>query len=349
MNRTAFEVKIGELRTHEEARQRLDTAHYINESPFINCSFVEDLIYSFPTDLMHCLDSGSSGKTLRLIMVLKKINVTAANIMIDSMSKYIPSDFSRKLRRLDDFEHYKAVELRYFGAYCGPVILKECCDEATYEHFLDYFVAYRIMMGKNGKVDKKLLELADKLMQRFVERFARIYGEHNVSWNIHALLHIPKLVSIYGPIDRLTCYKFENYYMMMRQWIRKPSDIFQQIFSRWKQTRGTAKPKSETNKFEFFQLNNNRRDSCAMLKNGKVVIITKQKITLSGIHLKGRRFLTYESFFETPINSTVLNIYQVSSLSENEETIIATDVELKMDLIPYKDKFVAMPVMHYQR
>lgn len=348
MNRTSFELKSDELRTHEEAKERSDTNHYINESPFTNCPFVKDLVYSFPTDLMHALDSGSTGKTLRLLIETRKINVTSANLLIDAMTPYIPSDFPRKMRRLDDFEHYKAIELRYFGAYCGPVIMKQCCNNETYKHFLDYFVAYRIMMGKNGKVDKEMLKLAETLIQRFVEEFARLYGEQHVSWNIHALLHVPKLVSIYGPIDKITCYKFENYYMMMRRWIRKPSDIFQQIFSRWKQTRGIAKAKSDTNKFGTFNYNHNRKDSCAMLKNGTVVTITMQKITLNGIHLKGKRFLTYESLFEAPINSTVLNIYQVSSLSETEEIVHLKDVELKMVLIPYNDKFVAMPVMHYQ-
>lgn len=348
MNRTAFEVSIGEPRSHAEANERLDTDHYINKSPFTNCSFVKDLVFSFPTDLMHCFDAGVTGKILRLLIDSKKINVTMANLLIDAMSPYIPSDFPRKMRRFDDLEHYKAVELRFFGAYCGLVIIKLCCDNEIYENFLDYFVAYRILMGKNGVVNENWLSLAQTLIERFVQGFARIYGEQHVSWNIHAMLHVTKLVSIHGPIDQLTCYKFENYYMLMRRWIRKPFHIFQQLFSRWKQTRGVARTKSNTNKFGTYMMKHNRKDSCAMLKNGTVVVVTKSKLTLDGIQLQGKRFMTYESFFEAPLNSTELNIYQVSSLNDAEEIINPEDVELKMVLIPLNDKFVAIPIMHYQ-
>lgn len=57
----------------------------------------------------------------------------------------------------------------------------------------------------------------------------------------------------------------------MRRWIRKPSDIFQQVFSRWKQTRGIAESKSGLRKFGFYNINHNRKDSCVMKNHSKDV------------------------------------------------------------------------------
>lgn len=113
MNRTAFEVDIG-----------TDTKYYITTTLFINCHFVQDLIFSFPSDLIRCLDCATR-KYLRLAIEQKKNNVKLANLLIDAMGKYIPSNFAQKTRRLGDFEHYKAVEVCCFGAYCGVVIIKQ--------------------------------------------------------------------------------------------------------------------------------------------------------------------------------------------------------------------------------
>lgn len=223
---------------------------------------MKHLIYSFPNDGMHGLDLGVGGKLLRLMLKQKKIDSVAVNLSIDATTPYIPSDFPRKQRRTDYADQYKASELRFFSLYSGIVILKNNCDPDVYYNFLTFFVAYRLMSGKKGKIEDGALESADKLAQTFVDDFASLYGAEHVSFNIHAFLHFPTLVQLHGPIHSFSCYKYENFYMSLRSWVRKPSDYLPQLYTRWYQTGGVAKKKQKGNRFGSFKLSNNRKDSC---------------------------------------------------------------------------------------
>lgn len=319
----------------------------MNDSPFKNCPFVKDLIYSFPTDGMHGIDLGTGGKLLRLMIDKKKIDKVTVNLSIDAMTPYIPSDFPRKQRRLEFIDHYKASELRFFSLYSGIVILKNSCDPDIYYNFLTFSVAYRLMSGKKGIIENGALESADQLVQMFVTEFATLYGPENVSFNIHAFLHFPLLANIHGPIHSFSCYKYENYYMLLRSWIRKPSDYFLQIYTRWSQSKGIAKKKEELDHFGSFKLSNNQKDSCIMMRDKSILIITSKKLTLDGTRLRGKRFLCIEVFFESPINSTALGIFKVSSLSDTIENIEMENIDQKMVMLPFEDSFVVMPLLHY--
>lgn len=296
---------------------------------------------------MHGIDLGTGGKLLRLMIEMKKIDTVAANLMIDAIISYVPTDFPRKPRRLEFLEHYKASELRFFSLYSGMVILKKTCDPEFYKHFLKFSISYRLMSGKKGIIEEGALESADKLAQIFVKQFAELYGPHNVSFNIHLFLHFAALVHIHGPIHNFSCYKYENYYMLLRSWIRKPSDYFSQIFTRWSQTKGIVKKKGNSKDFNSYKLNSNRKDCCILLKDRSIFIITKKKLTLEGIKLRGKRFLCFEAFFEEPINSSSLNIFKVSSLSSTEEEINEREIDQKMIMMPFEDAFIVIPIIHY--
>lgn len=84
----------------------------------------------------------------------------------------------------------------------------------------------------------------------------------------------------------------------------------------------TNLPDIKTNAYRFgsYKIGCNRKDSCVMLMNKSVLVVTKKKLTLEGFRLKGRRFLCSEGFFKdnAPIDSTQLDIFKVSSLSQTE-------------------------------
>lgn len=48
-------------------------------------------------------------------------------------------------------------------------------------------------------------------MNDFVKQFAYLYGSYFVSHNIHSLIHLYDDYNLYGPLDNVSCFKFENY------------------------------------------------------------------------------------------------------------------------------------------
>lgn len=58
-----------------------------------------------------------------------------------------------------------------------------------------------------------------------------------------------------------------------------------------------------------------------------------------------RRFLQCENFFDYPLPSSDLGIYSVCRLSGRLEKICITDVTTKCMLLPYRDTFLAIPLL----
>jgi len=53
-----------------------------------------------------------------------------------ALRPYVPSEFSRKPRVLEDIDYWKATELRFFLLYSGQVVLKGKLKKSFYKHFM---------------------------------------------------------------------------------------------------------------------------------------------------------------------------------------------------------------------
>jgi len=61
----------------------------------------------------------------------------------------------------------------------------------------------------------------------------------------------------------------------------------------------------------------------------------------------GKKFLTKSPYYEQPICSTILNIYQVEHLSDTLYTAFVEDIKKKMMLLETLDKQkIAIPIIH---
>lgn len=86
---------------------------------------------------------------------------------------FIPKEFARKPREIQDFAQWKATELRQFLLYTGPVILQNNLNSDIFSNFLTLHVAVRILCQKSTM---EYIEYANKLLQHFAECFINIYG-----------------------------------------------------------------------------------------------------------------------------------------------------------------------------
>jgi len=53
-----------------------------------------------------------------------------------SLYTCLPSDFSLKIRGVQDIMHWKSTEYRMFLLYSGPIVLKSVQNDECYHHFM---------------------------------------------------------------------------------------------------------------------------------------------------------------------------------------------------------------------
>lgn len=348
MRRIVFSCTKERERTDHEFRNYVDRAHHKAKTILTENPFVSDMIHSFPIDVMHCLDLGVMKKIFAIFDFHKLLDKDIADAFINTMKKYVPSDFVRRPRGLKHMEHFKATEYRLFALYLAPVLFKLCkLNTNQYTNFLNFFISYRLIMGLNGEVTEDECRTAEILLRQFVKTFHDVFDE--LSFNFHNILHLVDVVRRHGPVDKYSAYKYENFYFLMRKWIRKPSHIFEQLWNRWTQTRGRVQRKSTTNKtFGVKILDSSIRNNCIMTEDDNIYIITKKIVNPDGVFFETKKFSNRSSFFSTPVISEDLNIYVVSDSDLVDGPALRLEqVKRKMFRIPYLDQFVIMPVLHY--
>ena len=66
----------------------------------------------------------------------------------------------------------------------------------------------------------------------------------------------------------------------------------------------------------------------------------------SSVYIMYRKFLSSESFFMYPMDSRKLGVYMVSRLSGDVDTVHIQFVKRKYVLLPYRNQYVAFPLLH---
>lgn len=101
-----------------------------------------------------------------------------SSVLLD-IRKFIPAEFCRLPRSLNDTEYFKASEYRTFLLYTGVITLKNKLCKKMYNNFLCLCVAIRILVSTN--LSNELIEYAVKLLQNFLKKLHKLYMEVNMS------------------------------------------------------------------------------------------------------------------------------------------------------------------------
>ncbi|KAE9528580.1 hypothetical protein AGLY_012155 [Aphis glycines] len=242
-----------------------------------------------------------------------------------NIRKFVPSEFARLPRSLDDLEYWKATEFREFLLYTGVIVLKSNLKKDMYEHFLLLLVSIRILCSND--LCQKYNDLALKLLKTFVQNYSSIYGLQFINYNVHSLIHLPFFANLYGPLDNfkdlLNISTDDNS-------ILKSFKINEKI--------------SNFNFIHYNQINlksnnfvlscSNPKDQCIILKNNDIVFIKSiYKIKSENdniIKLSVIKILTVEDLFSEPIPSMNIGIYLVNSNHvSNPYQILLSDLKFK--------------------
>lgn len=80
-----------------------------------------------------------------------------------------------------------------------------------YGNFLLFHFAITILCDRNKY--SFYSDLAQKLLERFVEQFAEIYGDHHIVYNMHCLTHLANDTKLFGCLDDYSAFSFESFYV----------------------------------------------------------------------------------------------------------------------------------------
>lgn len=256
---------------------------------------------------------------------------------------YIPSDFVRKTREIEEVSRWKATELKLFLLYIGLIVLKNIiASNNCYNHFMSLNISMVILLSLNLQ---HYSPYAEELLEYFIKTFEILYGREHNYHNIHGLSHLCDDFKYYDPFDNCRAFPFDNYIKKLKSKIRKHEKPLEQVIIRYSEIyshNSLSFPKNPTNNPILLLPHNNGslinnlngcqykkliwkniqintrfyKDSCVLTTDRdvfKCLNIVKQK---TDIVLNGKHFKT-KTLFHDPTDSTEFDIYIVKDLAQS--------------------------------
>eukprot|EP00733_Pompholyxophrys_punicea_P001623 Pompholyxophrys_punicea_v1_NODE_878_length_1176_cov_22.534344.p1 type:complete len:274 gc:universal NODE_878_length_1176_cov_22.534344:837-16(-) len=147
-------------------------------------------------------DSKYSRQPWYLGAYVKEIDENISNLRL-------PTLITRKPRSIAQHRKYfKAIELRNFLLYWGPVVLKPYLPEIYYAHFL--LLANAFMIGLQLKIEEIEVKNVHENFTLFYFLFGKIYGPQYLSMNFHLLCHLADHIRRFGPFWTLSSFPYES-------------------------------------------------------------------------------------------------------------------------------------------
>lgn len=288
--------------------------------------------------------------------------------------KYIPCEFVRKPRTLQELKRFKATELRQFLCYTGPLVLKSAMSYDKYLNFLCLHVATRIL--SHTEYLNEYGNYAYNLLKYFIQTFITLYGEQYASHNIHNLLHIYEDTKIFGILQKFSAFPFENYLQKLKQLIRKGDKPLAQIVNRkvgadsceiLTKSSGLYKPNVALPKHQHYDgpipknfegceqfkevcfdsctLKLSESDNCCYFNDNSIMCIKNFIQKDQNLFVVGQKFQTVEDFYVEPCKSSAINIFLVSDLGSLHVWNLI-DFKFKFVKMSFGNKFLVVPLIH---
>lgn len=358
------------LRTQEEYSSRIDMHHHISEESPLG-ALPLNLVSNTVFDYMHLICLGVMEKILVGVIdgrfvesaQLSNNDKLVLNDRLEQVKKYCPQDFARKPVSIDKHGKFKATEQRQILLYSGPVVFNGLVNVALYDNFLLLHIAMRILANPLHTMES--VTLAEDCIKAFVETCSDVYGIEFLSYNTHALLHLPDDVRSFGALDSFSAFPYENNMTYFRKLCRKPNQQFQQIFKRRAENVHTATKKyvdptslkfirshtegpvpqiEDIDRYKQYKkvvtgaihLSTSQADSTVILRDGSIGVIKNIiEYENNSCYLLLKLFSNVDDFFKLPCNSSLINVFLCSTLSTETIFVGLNQVVGKCFRMPY--------------
>lgn len=367
-NRVVFLETDSMVRTDETFKNRQHIEHHIGDSILEKLAI--GMVSQIPLDYMHLVCLGVVKRLLQL-WVKGNRDVRLSLEAINSISHYlitlrsfIPVEFARKPRSLNDIDKWKATECRQFLLYTGIVIMKLVLPTNCYNHFLSLSIAIRILTDEQLCVSFNTY--AKSLLLYFVSNYGNIYGNEYISHNVHNLLHLCDDVQHFGCLDNFSCFKYENHMQKIKNKLHQLGAPLQEfsnrIFEELKLPIQTCKEQHypivfhKKNydisyvQYKNFKITTNQADNCAILNDdNKSIIFILDIFEENGVcYFRAKRYLNPKNFFDIPFPSKKIGIFKISK-DTTADIIKISITQIKRKCIKIKnldetDSYITIPL-----
>lgn len=285
----------------------------------------------------------------------------------------MPAEIHRSVRGLDCLAHWKGTEYRTFFYYISIVVLKPVLPSDIYEHFLVLYCAVTIC---SSKVYDQLLDLANELIQHYLELFKNIYGEDYITSNVHNLNHLVNDVKKFGVLSDFSAYPFESKLCQIKKLLRTGNKPLSQVAKRLleideitcneytstciadscpKLTKEILRENLSTSSAQYarvemneYSLSNDRANKWFLTKSGNIVAMSHAEQKNGSIDIYGSHLKQIGTFFRKPFLSTRLNIYSSNCKESSPQYYKTDDIKCKMVAIPINQsgETAFIPLLH---
>ena len=314
------------------------------------------MVTQFPQDYMHLVLLGVMRKILCLWMTNRWSRTDKNEITekLVSYRKHCPSDMARRPRELREFRNFKATELRTILCYTGLVAFRNNLSQGVFRHFLLLVCSLRILL--NPVLCKKFNGHAKEWLIEFVKLAPKFYGPEICTFNMHGLCHLADEGQMYGNLDNISSFPFENKLCQVKNLIKRPGVTLRQIINRTMERRtanlqcGCRERKSKFSTplhsgtladehkhaspfrsvtIDGTKFSTNLRDSC-FVTNGKAYLIEKILKLGPDVLAIASVFEKIDDLFKYPCASRTVGIYKVWALTHQLQTISLKRVQKSM-------------------
>lgn len=369
------------LRTDESFRQREQPQHHHNTS-LLESEIKVKCISQAPIDTMHLLYSCLATRyifwlvsdTVNFIRLpctqIDKINDT---LNVAAVSR--PVEFARPVRNIRKYKKFKCTQNRQFLLYLSIVCLKDILPKFQYDHLLLLVIGIRILSDE--KLFKKYNSIAKSMLHEYVEKLGDHFGKFRIIYSFHNLIHLADETLIQNePLDKFGMWDFEtanaslkkfsyrqgvyleqSYNRTMKKYSKQKEDeicstdypvLKNRISSEFDQSQNVSKTYFDSIVFEIFCLSSANGNRWFQTKSGEIAQFKRAiHINENQIKIEVQTFKQKKDFFERPLKSSFLNIFQCDDddLSCETKIIDVNQVSFKMFAIKYEKSLIFLPLL----
>lgn len=235
-------------------------------------------VWAWCPDYMHCILLGVSRQITELWFSQSGSEhyIGEASVMAAVSEKLcsirMPECINRQPRSLLTRKHWKAAEWQSWLLYYSIPCLSGVLDRTYLDHW-SLLVAGVFLLLKDTITQSELAE-STKLLTEFVVGVQFLYGNSEMTYNVHQLLHMPKSVLLFGPLWAHSCFTFETNMGRLLKLVTSSNGVSLQIATRLLLHTSFSALKALASEHALSLLEmSNRQDSDKLIPLGKPEVV----------------------------------------------------------------------------
>ena len=173
-----------------------------------------DTVNGVPIDYMHSILEGVTKYFTNMWLNSKNHkNSFYLGRMTKSIDRLLvrlkpPAQFHRSPRSINDIKFWKAAEFRAWLLFYSLPILKDFLPTEYVHHWSLLVLSIHMLLLES--ITKDHIVVADSCLTTFYQMVPELYGENACTSNVHSIVHMTRMVKLWGPLWTHSLFGFES-------------------------------------------------------------------------------------------------------------------------------------------